>query len=641
MAKVSWTDFTQGLTRKWYDMRSGDFRTRVSKPGELLYGCVNPFIYPGFLVTGSSTFTAVINETNILTNDRILAWCSVDDNIIDSVSGTSTYFTQGKYFNSLSTQSGTVTIGIWPLSLEQSGTSIYSGAPVDQADGITDYQINGIRKQFICFRYNAKTNWDFATWLGRVPQTFTVTIASPAVFTCNSHGLIVNSRMRFTTTGLLPTGLSLNTTYYVITAGFTANTFQVSTSEGGTVVNTSGTQSGVHTIGITGALFNTAMSSAVNYASTIIDPAVRIVNLVADNGFMYFGNRNHFNKFDGSTSGGANGTITPDVLTLSKSRAIIDAIDGAGNMWILTRPNWVRALQANDDNLTSTSREISVLIWDRQSTNVNISDNIRIEDVQDAYFMYMHDSNPYVFTKGANKIVQLRAYNGKKFVIVAEIANTSSGSTYQGIPASKNSIVPYMNGFLWQDLDGNIYWYGDTNPIGEEGLRFGLTLKKSFFWVGRNITATSGLASSIIPITGSRIAIAYSNSDLQRLRIWDGMDSGSAASDITTFLPPLELPKLSTIMGVTIFFADIVNVSTGTIPVDIYNSYTKTTAPNKVSTIIDLDVDIPRGWLYIPVSMINSNVVIIGIGSVITETVGSSPQIQRIEVEYEQTSKRR
>src|SRR5205809_527378 len=45
--------------------------------------------------------------------------------------------------------------------------------------------------------------------------TFTVTIASPGVFTLNSHGLVAGDQVYLTTTGALPTGLSQNTIYYV------------------------------------------------------------------------------------------------------------------------------------------------------------------------------------------------------------------------------------------------------------------------------------------------------------------------------------------------------------------------------------------------------------------------------------------
>ena len=77
--------------------------------------------------------------------------------------------------------------------------------------------------------------------------TFTVTIASPGVFTLTSHGLVAGDAVYFTTTGALPTGLTANTLYYVISTGLTTNAFEVSTTTGGSAVNTSGTQSGTHT----------------------------------------------------------------------------------------------------------------------------------------------------------------------------------------------------------------------------------------------------------------------------------------------------------------------------------------------------------------------------------------------------------
>jgi Tfp pilus tip-associated adhesin PilY1 len=76
--------------------------------------------------------------------------------------------------------------------------------------------------------------------------TFTVTAANPAVFTRTGHGLVAGDRIQLTTTGKLPNGLATLTTYYVIAAGLTANTFEVSLTSGGAAVGASGTQSGTH-----------------------------------------------------------------------------------------------------------------------------------------------------------------------------------------------------------------------------------------------------------------------------------------------------------------------------------------------------------------------------------------------------------
>jgi Flp pilus assembly protein TadG len=77
-------------------------------------------------------------------------------------------------------------------------------------------------------------------------NTFTVTAASPAVVTKTSHGLTAGTPIVFSTTGSLPNGLTAGIPYYVISSGLSTNSFRVSTSSGGSAVNTSGSQSGTH-----------------------------------------------------------------------------------------------------------------------------------------------------------------------------------------------------------------------------------------------------------------------------------------------------------------------------------------------------------------------------------------------------------
>ncbi len=74
----------------------------------------------------------------------------------------------------------------------------------------------------------------------------TITIASPGVVTFAGHGLANGSTLTLATTGALPTGLAINTKYFVVNAA--ANTFELSLTSGGASINTSGSQSGVHTI---------------------------------------------------------------------------------------------------------------------------------------------------------------------------------------------------------------------------------------------------------------------------------------------------------------------------------------------------------------------------------------------------------
>lgn len=77
----------------------------------------------------------------------------------------------------------------------------------------------------------------------------TITIASPAVLTTTgSHGLVAGDQVSFTTTGGLPSGLAVATNYYVIATGLTATAFELALTPGGPAINTSGSQSGVHTV---------------------------------------------------------------------------------------------------------------------------------------------------------------------------------------------------------------------------------------------------------------------------------------------------------------------------------------------------------------------------------------------------------
>ena len=93
----------------------------------------------------------------------------------------------------------------------------------------------------------------------RLPgQTFTITIASPGILTfSDAHGLVVGDALQLVTTGALPTGLFPNITYYVASTSFTTTTVTLALTFGGVAINTSGTQSGIHSLSVRGVLLST------------------------------------------------------------------------------------------------------------------------------------------------------------------------------------------------------------------------------------------------------------------------------------------------------------------------------------------------------------------------------------------------
>lgn len=115
---------------------------------------------------------------------------------------------------------------------------------------------------------------------------FTVTIASPAVFTKVAHGLSVGTILTFTTTGALPTGLTGggSVQYFVVSVP-TVDTFTVSTTFGGSPVTTSGSQSGTHTA--------TVAYRILSYGSDgVVDPTTVDVVYNPQSGLIRFANSN-------------------------------------------------------------------------------------------------------------------------------------------------------------------------------------------------------------------------------------------------------------------------------------------------------------------------------------------------------------
>jgi hypothetical protein len=83
------------------------------------------------------------------------------------------------------------------------------------------------------------------------PSICTISIANPAVVTLTGHGFIADNVVRFTTTGTLPSGVSLTRLYFVKTV-LDANTFTITDVARSTsvAIETTGTQVGVQRVGL-------------------------------------------------------------------------------------------------------------------------------------------------------------------------------------------------------------------------------------------------------------------------------------------------------------------------------------------------------------------------------------------------------
>jgi hypothetical protein len=645
MPKVIYEQFDGGLQRGWTNISPTNRAFKNQKKNGLAAGVVNPFIAEGVLVPGIGERTAATNAISEMGTGAFAAssMLAIGDKCATIAYTDTIYITQ---FDSLwpMTPVGTVIPNQWPQTLSMSG--IHSGHILARFDGIADYQVAGIRRQILFWRDD--TDWDAAFYSGlrtetldATERTATITIASPAVITVigSGLGLTNGSVIRFSTSGTLPTGITAGTNYYVININIFSNqvTFNISTSRGGTPINTSGSQSGTHKIHP--GLESVAMSFATGYSTNIIDKNKPIIYCTSDNGYLYFGNGNLINKYDGSLSAGTYGKITGAVVSLSPHRDIVDFIDAAGKIWILTRPAWLfgEGITFTPNSDSTSEKEISVVVWNRISTQLGLEDNIIITGCSDAFALYAFDNVIYVWTQSVEGINQLRAYDGKSFKVVADLGTYTSG-----IPAgvSGNSISQYRNGFLWQDQAGAVYWYGSLNPQnGVPPAVYIIATRPPNI----NESLSAGGATTVAGGTITRrVYTAYEgNSGNTGVYYFDPTSESEKSAFTIVYTSPIELPKLSTITGVTIFFNENASTHTGTTTVNIYNSYRKNTPPYMVTKYIDHDVDIPRGWVYFPLAMRNSNLVQLSFQFPSGIELSQLPQITRIEVDYIQTTKLR
>lgn len=173
----------------------------------------------------------------------------------------------------------------------------------------------------------------------------TVTIASPGVWTLSSHGFNNGDVIYIETTGALPTGLSADTAYYVVAAA--TNTFQLSATKGGAAINTSGSQSGTHTVFQAPHARATMSSTTFNVPDTrgrakVNKNAGTFINLGATGGeethqitLAEMASHNH-----GGASGATSAGTPTGTLTIAGSGTLTTGTESADHTHSgLTQPN--------------------------------------------------------------------------------------------------------------------------------------------------------------------------------------------------------------------------------------------------------------------------------------------------------------
>ena len=205
--------------------------------------------------------------------------------------------------------------------------------------------------------------WDAS--IGVLGSVFTVTIASPGVLS-TSLNLTNGTALTLTTTGALPTGLTVGTIYYVVSASGTQ--FSLAATYGGAAINTSGTQSGVHFIS-TRAIPVTALGGASSV------PIIQNFILVSDTSRFVFA----FGCNDYGSS-----AQNPMLVRWSNQESVTEwspaATNQAGSLLFSHGSEIVTAMQARQEILVWTDSSLYSLqyvgvpaVWSSQLVGDNTS----------------------------------------------------------------------------------------------------------------------------------------------------------------------------------------------------------------------------------------------------------------------------
>ena len=205
--------------------------------------------------------------------------------------------------------------------------------------------------------------WD-AT-IGYLPSIITLTIATPCVITTTLN-LPDLTAIVLETSGALPTGLSVGVTYY--TRYVSASTFNLSTTPTGALINTTGSQSGVHRISQRGVLL-----SSLNGATGV--PTTQNYFLISD--------ASRFVLCFGTNEIGSS-TVSPMLVRWSDQENPVDwtptATNQAGSITLSRGSEIITAIQTRQEILIYTNIALysfqylgPPFVWGSQILSDNIS----------------------------------------------------------------------------------------------------------------------------------------------------------------------------------------------------------------------------------------------------------------------------
>lgn len=325
-------------------------------------------------------------------------------------------------------------------------------------------------------------------------------------------------------------------------------------------------------------------------------------------GFMYILNANAVHRVDGTSIGGANGTIYQNVLLAPDYFRFSHGVDFRSNLYIAIQKT--TGYETHNASFPASSiiarnfqSECGVYIWNRQSSFYNTSDFIPIMGVREIRALWVSPKNDIrCITVSDNGVTQIRKFSGSSFDVIKELGACA-------YPNYTDSLTVVGGFTVWLGYDGILYYHGSEIPgenefvfmmgsVGGTGIQN--TLGGSILYAGGNGYST-GATEKLYPeafhltyVQGSTFILGkffpYSNNSLT-----GGTTTAIYPNTTPIYYPPEIFPKLATVKNITIFMAREKSLTQGVLDATISfykNGDTSTFMTKSVTTD-----DIMKGYL--------------------------------------------
>ena len=365
----------------------------------------------------------------------------------------------------------------------------------------------------------------------------------------------------------------------------------------------------------------TGATTDFDFFSTATGGVVLSINphplLVAPNNFLYVADGTAIHKFDSTGSG----TVSSTVIDLPFGWKIFDMIDYNGYCWILGG----ELLSSTNISGSRPPVKMGVFVWDYVRSNAaDFSGFIKgtpfiIENcfpyiansTQFGGKLFVHKGLIHLLVLGANSRTQLRRFTGSNFDIIWEEPGN--------LMPNRGGVTSYFSHILWASANGAICTFG--------------SIASGFPETFNNIGAVTSNAGAVTIGSGGNIWVSNNTTKLNLL-------TGTALSTSATLLIK-ELPKLSKIIGITIFYPPHSDSTSSTLTLDFYKNFS-TTAISGTYTLTHAD-DRTRGWKYFPLggeNWDNINALRIVLTWSLASGATDSFEPYRIEVDYVSSEKK-